>query len=115
MRASSRRRLLRAALLLGGGVGLELSPFLAWVRLVDLVHLDLFTLLQLAGAPSRWAWLAVAAGAVVIGSGVAVLYDAGGTAGRVVAGVLAVVVLLRPGRPARSRLARARAPRAEES
>ncbi len=73
---------------------LEVVPFTPWVRLVDLFDVALFTLLRVAGEPSRWAWLAVVAGAVAIGASVSARYGTGEATGRVAAAAVAVLVLL---------------------
>jgi hypothetical protein len=72
---------------------LEVAPFTAWVRLIGLLDADLFGLLRLAREPPGWAWLAVVAGAVVTGAGVAVLYEAGEAVARAASAVVAALVL----------------------
>lgn len=86
-------RVIRALILVAGGILLAVSPFLAWVRILGLFNVDLFTLLRVAGDPSTWAWVAVVAGVGVVVAGVGSLYEGGETTARVGAAVIAVVVL----------------------
>ena len=45
-----------------GGIGLAISPFLPWVKVVLLGSLSLFQLFDAAGRSNGWAWAAVLAG-----------------------------------------------------
>jgi hypothetical protein len=49
-------------LVVGGGAGLAISPFLTWVKVILLGNLSLFQLLDAAGRANSWAWAAVVAG-----------------------------------------------------
>ena len=86
-------RATRALILVAGGILLAVSPFLAWVRILGLFNVDLFTLLRVAGDPSTWAWVAVVAGVGGVVAGVGSLYEGGETTARVGTAVIAVVVL----------------------
>ena len=86
-------RVARALVLVVGGILLAVSPFLAWVRILGLFNVDLFTLLRAAGDPSSWAWAAVVIGVGVAVAGIGALYEGGETIARVGAAAVAVVVL----------------------
>jgi hypothetical protein len=64
--SSSRTRSLGRArtLVLCGGVGLALSPFLTWVNVVLLGNLSLFQLFSAAGRSNALAWAAVLGGGI---------------------------------------------------
>ncbi len=96
-------RVARALIFVGGGILLAVSPFLAWVRILGLFNVDLFTLLRVAGHPSSWAWLAVVAGAGVVVAGIGSLHEGGETTARVGVGVIAAVVVV-AGAPGVTRL-----------
>jgi len=49
-------------LVIGGGVGLAISPFLTWVKVILLGNLSLFQLFEAAGRGTGWAWAAVLGG-----------------------------------------------------
>jgi hypothetical protein len=49
-------------LVIGGGIGLAISPFLTWVKVILLGNLSLFQLFDAAGRSNGWAWAAVLAG-----------------------------------------------------
>lgn len=86
-------RAARALVLVVGGILLAVSPFLAWVRILGLFNVDLFTLLRAAGDPSDWAWVAVVIGLGVAVAGIGALYEGGETTARVGAAAVAVFVL----------------------
>lgn len=48
--------------MIGGGLGLAISPFLTWVKVVLLGNLSLFQLFDAAGRSNGWAWAAVFGG-----------------------------------------------------
>lgn len=80
-----------------GGVGLAISPFFAWVRVILLGDLSLFQLFEAAGRPTGWAWIAVLAGgatAVVAlrGGSPAVVRGTGLSVG-LLSGALAILAL----------------------
>ena len=86
-------RVAPALVLVVGGILLAVSPFLAWVRILGLFNLDLFTLLRIAGDSPSWAWIAVVAGIGVAVAGIGSLYESGETISRVGAAAVAVLVL----------------------
>ena len=58
------------------------------------MDLNLFALLHVARESSNWAWLGASAGALVIGAGIAELYDEGAAAARAASALVAVLVIL---------------------
>jgi len=85
-------------LVLGGGVGLSLSPFLTWVKVVLLGNLSLFQLFAAAGRSNALAWAAVLAGGIAVllawrHDSIAIVRAAGLAVG-VLGGVLALYALV---------------------